>query len=862
MGVNRQLVGLRQGWFLDVSICVPKKELDMKSNRYFIMYIFLFCTARCFAAQSSSELKGELNEPNKPEIQERGPGFDPFAGIQEKPKLNIETTADSNGIKWQKNPKIELSEQTKADSNFPDSVIIQKPAPADKPALEVTEEEQNILINFPENVCIETVIQYVSRRLNINIVHDESLKKHTVTISSPAPISKQHLLGLLKSILQFKGFTLIELQDQKWYKVVEAKDLTSHTRSLKTDSDANSLYEDSTVISQVFSARYITTKKLEDAIKPFLSGPAGSIVSFPEARLLIVTDFASNIQTARKTSELVDVGEAEHSWRFFKIKHVPVQKLASDIESVVLLAGDEKNSSDSTFAKIAPLPQISTLAAAGRAEQIGKTEQLIAMLDVEDELVTEFLTLNYISSQQAKQLLIAALGMQSERTEDERFTVFADQENNRLIVTCDKDEFGNVKNILYNNIDIEPHLVSPELAHIRIYKLKNVLAPQIAITLKSVFRKAKFLDSPIESESEKQQTEEADTPIIHDSLALDSKDIESKLSNNKLSEKNLKQLPQTEQNDLDADTPVITIDKNTNSLIVAATAPQHKIVGDFVKKLDHRRPQILAEVMLVAINSSDSLELGVELQNLEQDSKDFDSTLFTSFGLSTIDATTGKRLIGSDSGFIGALIRPDEVPIILHALKSRTNANVFAAPKLLVMDNSTATLSSVTETPFTSLNASDTVATTSFAGYAEAGTQLAISAHTAEGDYVELEYRITSSTFSDQLSSSDIPPPRTRDELHSRVCVPDGYTLIVGGLRRETLQGGINSVPLLGDLPLVGVLFRNQNNSKTYNTLYVFIKPIILRDDNFADLKFLSDEDFKKVSWPDSWPDYEWIYVR
>src|SRR5262249_24531879 len=154
------------------------------------------------------------------------------------------------------------------------------------------------------------------------------------------------------------------------------------------------------------------------------------------------------------------------------------------------------------------------------------------------------------------------------------------------------------------------------------------------------------------------------------------------------------------------------------------------------------------------------------------------------------------------------------------------------APRILVDDNASGQIESVAESPFTSVNASQTVATTSFAGFAKAGTQLSIEPHIAEGDHLELHYNLTVSSFTG-AGSVTAPPPRSSDTLTSVIRVPDGHTVIVGGLLSETVGESSSHVPFFGDIPIAGLLFGNNSTSRSKVRLYAFIRPTILRDDRF-----------------------------
>src|SRR5207237_5166625 len=127
--------------------------------------------------------------------------------------------------------------------------------------------------------------------------------------------------------------------------------------------------------------------------------------------------------------------------------------------------------------------------------------------------------------------------------------------------------------------------------------------------------------------------------------------------------------------------------------------------------------------------------------------------------------------------------------------------------------------------------------------------------HISEADYLQLEYNVSLSSFSgtgDQARG--IPPPRQEDSVQSKVTIPDGATVLVGGLNRTNYLRTVNAVPLLGEIPVLKYLFSSRNTTDERVTLFVFLRPVILRDDQFEDLKFLSECDVKAAGVKDNWP--------
>lgn len=281
----------------------------------------------------------------------------------------------------------------------------------------------------------------------------------------------------------------------------------------------------------------------------------------------------------------------------------------------------------------------------------------------------------------------------------------------------------------------------------------------------------------------------------------------------------------------------VAVSKATNSVIVQATARQHRELEKLVKELDKRRRQVLIESKIVEVRTQDGLDLGVELSHATED----EGLAFTHFGLSSgLDPITGTRNVIVGPGGAAAILRPERVQVILKALDSNQDVKVTSAPRILVNDNAAGFINSIAEEPYTQLNLGQVTATESFGGFVEAGTQFMITPHISESGYLRVEYQITLNSFGDKPTETSIPPPRNTSSIRSEATVPDGYTIIVGGLQTSSEQTTVDKVPLLGDIPLLGLAFRNTSIKKAYSTTYLFITPVIMEQEDFSDLKDVS----------------------
>ena len=282
-------------------------------------------------------------------------------------------------------------------------------------------------------------------------------------------------------------------------------------------------------------------------------------------------------------------------------------------------------------------------------------------------------------------------------------------------------------------------------------------------------------------------------------------------------------------------------------MIVVADPVAQGVYADLIAKLDRPRPQVLIEAKLVVLDVSDDFGLGVEVGggDAEGDRRLF---AFNSFGLSEVDPVTGALQLIPGLGFNGTLVDPEVADVVLRAFTSHDRSRVTSSPRILVNDNATGLLTSVTEVPFTSVNASQVVATTSFAGFADAGTTITVTPRITDDDRLRLEYRISLNEFTGPPGLDGVPPPRVTNEIESEVTVPDGHTLIVGGLNRTGYAHSTDSVPYLEAVPVLRHLVSNNTESLDETALFIFLKPVILRDDKFRDLKYLSRRDVRTAT--------------
>ena len=293
-------------------------------------------------------------------------------------------------------------------------------------------------------------------------------------------------------------------------------------------------------------------------------------------------------------------------------------------------------------------------------------------------------------------------------------------------------------------------------------------------------------------------------------------------------------------------------DPNTYSLIVYASQKNQQMMGDLINKLDKRRPQVLIDVTLVEITRSDTFEYDLNLVanandavvgNIALDpiqSIDSRSRLESGFNLRDQD--------GNPTGQTQIFYSDRKVQALLTAIQRKNYGRVLAKPKVLVDDGQEGQIVTTDETTYVKesiqIPQTGTPITTRDFVPIQAGIQLKITPHISEGNLLRLAVHMSRDDFGTRPLSG-APPDKATSELTTTVFVPDERTVILGGLVKLNQTKAGSKVPILGDIPLAGALFRSVNNNDIEKKLYVFLKANIVRpfdESQLKDLQAISKE--------------------
>lgn len=294
---------------------------------------------------------------------------------------------------------------------------------------------------------------------------------------------------------------------------------------------------------------------------------------------------------------------------------------------------------------------------------------------------------------------------------------------------------------------------------------------------------------------------------------------------------------------------VIVPDKDTFSLIVYASRKNQEWISKLVKTLDKRRPQVLIDATLVEIRKNDEFNYDLNLLRSSP-------TVAGTSGITGADPNLFGKVVQSNKGAFSGFYGDNHVQALLQAVQSKNYGRVLAKPKVLVNDNEKGTIKTADTTyvatrssiPVTSGSAGEQnqliETAVKYESY-EAGINLEITPHISEGQLLRLEVALSRSDFTG--TATEKPPNQTSSNVTTVATVPDGSTIILGGMLKLNQSKGGSKVPILGDLPLVGGIFRSIDTSDVQSMLYIFVRAEIIRPsealaDGYEDLQRISSQ--------------------
>lgn len=451
------------------------------------------------------------------------------------------------------------------------------------------------------------------------------------------------------------------------------------------------------------------------------------------------------------------------------------------------------------------------------ADNLRRVEKIIKAIDIEKPSGTEVISLKHaIATDMA--LIVARLTDQQGQSgvafdPNERVTVLADPVTNSLIVKSKSPSQIRAVRSIVQQLD----KAGPAGAGVYVVSLKNAEADALAEILSQI-----PLGSATQGNASQSAARRAGAPA------------------------NTVQIGQ--------DRATVVADIASNSLIISATESAYRQLRAVIDRLDERRAQVFIEALLVEVSSDWAAEFGIQWLGGLDDISSGGAALIgsTNFGDTSQNIISGAQNIGNlGKGLnIGVIRGQVTIPglgtitnlnFLARALETRADANILATPNILTLDNEEATIIVAENVPFITGQYANTGSVTPGVNpfqtieRVDVGLILKVKPQISEGNTIRMSiYEEASAVKEETASNSGIIT--TKRSIETDVLIDDGSIIVLGGLVQEQIATVVEKVPILGDIPLLGYLFRYETRVKKKTNLMLFLRPYIIRnvDDSYS----------------------------
>jgi general secretion pathway protein D len=303
----------------------------------------------------------------------------------------------------------------------------------------------------------------------------------------------------------------------------------------------------------------------------------------------------------------------------------------------------------------------------------------------------------------------------------------------------------------------------------------------------------------------------------------------------------------------------VQADPSTNALIITAPEPMYRQLRAVIDQLDSRRAQVYIESLIVEVDPSMTADLGVQWQALGNTNNslipgggtNFGTTgnILTGQGATTAFGALAGLQTGGNIGLVRNIGGVFGLSVIANALQTQSGTNILSTPNLVTLDNEEARIVVGQNVPFVTGSYTNTGTTTSSPFQTierkDVGTTLKIKPQIGENGTVRMTIYQESSSIGDVATgTANAGPTTNKRSIESTIVVDDGQIIVLGGLIEDNYTMNRSKVPLLGDIPFIGGLFRSEHRERKRSNLMVFLRPVVMRDQNSSNKVSLDRYDY------------------
>ena len=651
-----------------------------------------------------------------------------------------------------------------------------------------------VTLNF-SGADIEAVSRAIGAITNRNVVVDPRVKGQ-ITLLTDRPVPPATAYQQFLAALRLQGFTIVE--SAGLYKVIPEADAKLQASEVAVGASRSSA--GSQIVTQIFKLNYENAANLVPVLRPLIS-PNNTINVNPGNNSLVITDYADNLQRISRIVATMDVSNATD------VEIIPLRHaVATDMVALV-----------------------SRLIEGGTASPGGLT--------------------------------VTAGGANIPGQSDNAFktSLMAEPRSNSIVLrAANPARLAQVRSLIAR-LDQPAMNGGGDQGNIHVVYLKNAAAVALAATVRAAIGAQATAAGTASGQPGAGGTlpQGGGMSSIPTSQPVVSRDSSGTASMGMGSSSGLgsgggggalgvAQQPSTGG--------MIQADPSTNSLIITAPPPVYRQLRAVIDKLDGRRAQVLIESLIVEIKDNRLAQFGIQWQAMLSNNGRVIGTLGTNsnvaganilnlLGLvkdggldgSAITGDTLSSLRGTNLGFTQRVNGKDTLGFLANFLQNSGDANILSTPNLMTLDNEEARIIVGQNVPmvtgsYASNSTGGTVNPFTTVERKDVGLMLRVRPQINENGTVKLAVFQEVSSVDESTRKDTNGLTTNKRSIESNVLVEDGNIVVLGGLIDDNYSQAEDRVPLLGDIPVVGNLFRNTNRKRNKTNLMVFLRPVVMRD--------------------------------
>jgi general secretion pathway protein D len=685
------------------------------------------------------------------------------------------------------------------DADGGDEAAADAPKPRQKAPV-LSGKARKVTIDFVD-APLSDVVKYMAEITGRNFILNDDLKGE-VTIISHQPVSVAEAYEAFLSAMEMEGFTTVTVG--KATKVVSTG--VAANNPLRVYQGGDIPYTDN-YVTQIIQFENVQVSEISSVVKD-LSGKGAKIIAYAPTNTLIITDAAVNIRRVYRIISQLDVASPKAKMELIGLNHATAAEVQRIIEQ---LYGSEESGQSSAQSN-------RRSSRSSRARDRGTATRRAGKAAANDG---------------ASASSVGAEGKYIEK-------IISDERTNSLLVLANAEALQAVKDLVAKlDVDVDPQ----SQAQIHVRYLEHAKSEDVAQVLSQLSQGGSSSSSRNSAATRNRrgsttsrngrQTGPVPRGGVGGAAGADGAASTSAVA---AFDSGLR----------------ITSDENTNSLVVIATRDQYAIIERVIDQLDIPRKQVFVEAVILELSASDEFDVGLGVHlGKEQDLSGVVDSNEKGIGFGSVQMNGSSTGFSTDllSGLAVGVYGPSiDVPlaggeafsipafgIVLNALQSNGAVNIVSTPNLLTMDNEEAKIVVGRNVPFPVGTGRDNNNNPIISFQREdVAITLKVTPQINESNYVTLQVfqevqEIESDTSNlDPLTSGG--PTTSKRSVESTVVVKDNQTIVLGGLIGETDSEVETKVPILGDLPLVGRLFRGRQVTRRKTNLLIFLTPHIISE--------------------------------